>query len=635
MIIDINRNDTITLNELPPSLKSYQRSQLSLMGFKRPLFDKKYHLSTNELDATLLKLVHYFDGESIPYELSKQCHERITGVRDQIQDLQKLRNAALDIKQGRIGKETIAEFNRSIHGIISRKLKPHQVSAAYHFYILKNAANFSVPGSGKTAVVLSVYEKLRRDGLVNLLFVVGPPSCFGPWRKEFELTLGRSPNFRVLAGANQALRQKEYYATKNDLADLYLTTYQTLLNDQNDVKNLFESSAAKVFLVIDEAHYMKRIQGNWATAVLWLAKFAKIRCVLTGTPVPKSYTDIFNIFDFLWPTNLALAESVKVQVKHFEDENKASEAKDLLRGQVGPLFYRVKKIDLGLTPPVFHDPYLIEMNNVERSIYDAIDRRIRSYAQEDYLKNIDVVRRLRRGRIIRLRQCISYARLLSESIEGYSEELVKESNIAKSIINYDELEEPGKVTFLIKFLKKFRDERKKVVIWGHFVKTLEFLKEKLEKQNLRCDLIYGKTPIEVEAYTDERTREKIRNEFVDPESGLDILLANPAACAESISLHKTCHNAIYYDLSYNCAQYLQSLDRIHRVGGSETVEAHYHFLQYRDTIEDDIKFNLDRKSQKMYELIDEDLAVYSLDMFEGDDDENAFERIYGETARRI
>ena len=75
---------------------------------------------------------------------------------------------------------------------------------------------------------------------------------------------------------------------------------------------------------------------------------------------------------------------------------------------------------------------------------------------------------------------------------------------------------------------------------------------------------------------------------MDPSSGLDVLIANPAAFAESVSLHKTCKHAIYYDLSYNCAQFLQSLDRTHRVGGSEEIESHYYFLQYKNSIDVDI-----------------------------------------------
>jgi len=128
--------------------------------------------------------------------------------------------------------------------------------------------------------------------------------------------------------------------------------------------------------------------------------------------------------------------------------------------------------------------------------------------------------------------------------------------------------------------------------------------------------------------SDEETRERIRDEFVDANSGLDILVANPAACAESISLHKTCYHAIYYDLSYNCAQYLQSLDRIHRVGGSEINQAHYYFLQYENTIDRDIKANLEQKAVKMYDIIDEDYGIYSLDMFEEDDEIKAYERLF-------
>jgi SNF2 family DNA or RNA helicase len=155
------------------------------------------------------------------------------------------------------------------------------------------------------------------------------------------------------------------------------------------------------------------------------------------------------------------------------------------------------------------------------------------------------------------------------------------------------------------------------------------IRDQITRLGCYCKLIYGDTPIEQTSLQSEESREKIRDEFVDPNSGLDILIANPAACAESISLHKTCYNAIYYDLSYNCAQYLQSLDRIHRVGGSETHQANYYFLQYKNTIDNDIKGNLERKAQKMYDLIEEDYSVYSMDMFDEDDEVDAYERLFG------
>ena len=119
---------------------------------------------------------------------------------------------------------------------IKRKLRDHQKKAAYHLFLLGNAANFSVPGSGKTSATLVVYEKLRLDGFVNTLFVIGPPACFGPWQQEFTDTLGRIPNCKILAGGEQNSRKLEYYNLGDNRGELYLTTFQTLLNDVSEIK---------------------------------------------------------------------------------------------------------------------------------------------------------------------------------------------------------------------------------------------------------------------------------------------------------------------------------------------------------------------------------------------------------------
>ena len=110
------------------------------------------------------------------------------------------------------------------------------------------------------------------------------------------------------------------------------------------------------------------------------------------------------------------------------------------------------------------------------------------------------------------------------------------------------------------------------------------------------------------------TRDKIIERFKDVGSGLDILIANPSACAESISLHRACSHAVYYDLSYNCAEYLQSLDRIHRVGGSEHKISFYHHLQYSDTIEPEILRNISEKAARMAEVLDVDFPYCYTDL---------------------
>ena len=514
----------------------------------------------------------------------------------------------------------------------TRKLKPHQLKAAFHLYLIHNGANFSVPGSGKTSVVLSVYEKLKEEGKANVLFVVGPPACFGPWKNEFVETLGRKPKQKVLAGGDKGSRKSEYFASSDNKLELYLTTFQTLINDQKEINTFFSQKGIKAFLVIDEAHYIKQVNGNWASAVLNIAKHAKFRCILTGTPIPKSFSDIYNLFDFLWPQNETIESSSRIKLQTLEKSNRIDEAKEILETKIGPLFYRVRKDDLGLMPAKFHDPIILSMNKYEKIIYDAIERKIKHYAMDDYLQNIDFIDKLKRGRMIRLRQSVSYLHLLIKAIENYDEDILENEKDLRYIIrDYDKLELPAKLQYLTSKVQELQKQKQKVVIWTNFVGTIEKLEKYFNKKlGLYCRSIYGKTPIEQSTIPDELTREEIRDEFVNPKSGLDILIANPAACAESISLHKTCHNAIYYDLTYNCAQYLQSLDRIHRVGGSETVEANYYFLQYENTIDQDILSNLRRKAERMSRIIDQDYKIYSLDMFDDEDDElKAYDRLFG------
>ena len=146
---------------------------------------------------------------------------------------------------------------------------------------------------------------------------------------------------------------------------------------------------------------------------------------MTGTPIPKSFSDIYNLFDFLWPENETIESGTRIKLQSLEKSDKIDEAKEILESRVGPLFYRVRKKDLGLTKPKFHDPIILSMNKYEKTIYDAIEKQIRAYSMDDYLLNIDFVNKLKRGRIIRMRQTVSYLPLLNKAIESYDENIFK------------------------------------------------------------------------------------------------------------------------------------------------------------------------------------------------------------------
>ena len=183
----------------------------------------------------------------------------------------------------------VTDFLSFLEDQIPRSLKEHQCKAALHLLSTINGANFSVPGSGKTTVVLTVFEKLRSQGQIDSLFVVGPPSCFGPWRTEYQDVLGTAPSYEILAGGDIEVRRMKYLVNQESVADLYLTTFQTLQRDWKQVQVLFERQGMKFYFVVDEAHYVKQLGGAWASAVLHVARHASRRVVLTGTPFPQSF----------------------------------------------------------------------------------------------------------------------------------------------------------------------------------------------------------------------------------------------------------------------------------------------------------------------------------------------------------
>lgn len=610
-------------------IRGQHYSQLALWGFQLEREPRSFVSRDREARTILARVLRYLSSNQIPLTLSANVKIIESAIASARQTLDAASAAGRAFKAGTADPESSRELRQFLRTQIRRPLKDHQVKATIHLLSVRNGANFSVPGSGKTTVILSAFGFLRARREVDALFVVGPLSCFSPWRTEYEKVIGQPPRFEQLAGGDIESRRFAYGAGQAQLADLYLTSFHTLQRDCNEVKSLFTGAKGRFALVVDEAHYIKQLDGAWSTSVKRVAAHAHVRWILTGTPFPHSYIDAFNYFDVLWPDSSPISTDDRIRITGALKRNEHKEAAELLSTRIGPLFYRVKKADLHLSKQDFRQPTLITMNQHERRIYDAIVQRIRQLSTEEEFVDFELLLRLRRGRMMRLRQCVSYARLLSTAVASYEEDLVtKNPTLSESIRRYDDLEVPAKLTYALKLVGQLRAKGEKVVIWSNFVETLKLLHRSLVTNGHRSALIYGETPTEAVDDVDVFTRDTIIAQFTNVAGSVDVLVANPAACAESISLHTTCSRAIYYDLSYNCAQYLQSLDRIHRVGGSETKVPHYHFLQYEDTIDQDILINLRRKARNMSAVIDRDYPVYSLDMFTDEDELAAYERLF-------
>jgi len=583
------------------------RFQIEYYGFKSET-ESLLVFKAQQKSIAIAELIKYLESNNFIVDLCHESKKILKIITTNNQDFTNKINELKLIKDNLDSNEYI-NFFKNIN-YLKRELKDHQKKSFFHLCKAKCAANFSVPGSGKTAVVLAFYEKLKLENKVDALFVIGPRNCYHSWNTEFNLTLSRNPKLKILDESQQ--QRKKIYET-NLTSELYACHFATLTND---IEYLQKFILNKNFLiVIDEAHNIKKIGGKWSSAILKLGNLSEYKVILTGTPMPQDFKDFYNYLDFLYEKNEIISSYEKAQIEVFMENKKFDEATVLINSKIYPFFSRVTKKQLNLSKPNFLNPYYIKMNPIEDKIHQAIITKIRFFSKKDYLKkkNLNLIRSIQKARMIRLRQTCSYVRNLitaiPEDIIQGDENLLEGEDLQSLISTYDLKEKPAKLLKLKSIVINLIKNNKKVIIWSTFLKTIELIKKELESEKINIKEITGKTKLE--------DRENIKDEFNDNSSKLEVIIANPQACSESISLHKSCQNAIYYDLNYNTAEFLQSLDRIHRVGGSEDNPVYYHFLQYENSIDIKVHKRVFEKADRQMQVIESENLTFS-----HSDDEN-------------
>jgi SNF2 family DNA or RNA helicase len=112
----------------------------------------------------------------------------------------------------------------------------------------------------------------------------------------------------------------------------------------------------------------------------------------------------------------------------------------------------------------------------------------------------------------------------------------------------------------------------KVIVWTSFRKNVRTLRARYK--DLGALMLFGEIPIE--------ERNNVISKFMSfPQ--FRILIANPAAAKEGLTL-TSANNAIYLDRNFKMDDYLQSQDRIHRIG--QTKKCTITKLVAKDTIDE-------------------------------------------------
>lgn len=567
-------------------------------------FDEKANLYVfNDIDDIVKTSRVIQDTVSFLAKRGKSCN--LDGFSNTIlNDSTKSGSDFVDSSMKGLAVKNSGQISLTLPVDFKRTLLPYQIKSVKHLVEVGHAANFSVPGSGKTTITYAAFSMWKNSGIVDKIMVVGPRSSFMPWEEEFEECFGKKPKSLRL-DRNAMLRIVDNAENK----ELILTTYQLMSNYTNEIIDLLTNY--KFLLVLDESHHVKRLNGGlWASSALKIAPYATRRAILSGTPMPQSPNDLWTQLTFLWPYKNLLGDSTTYK-RQTQKQNGIGSFID----RISPFYTRIKKNDLSLKEPKF-EKKLVPLNKYQRIIYEAIAAKTL-----EEIESMDERAKLhiwRRNKIIRLLQAASNPSLLNEFSEEYKIPPISGEGLPVSVLieNYSNYEIPTKLVKAAEIARQIMASGEKVIVWTAFIHNIKTLQNVL-LQDLNPLVIFGDIPKD-ENEDDEVNREKIISEFkndIKPR----VLIANPSSLAESVSLHKNekgnvvCKNAIYVDRTFDAGQYVQSLDRIHRIGLDPTTEVKYTILIGQGTVDEVIEDRLNEKIRVMFEALNDDFSVLNLE----------------------
>jgi len=498
-----------------------------------------------------------------------------------------------------------------------RRLYGRQLLSAFHLAFAQNACNFSVPGAGKTSVVLAAYAYLAAlpsedPKHVDHLLVVGPLSAFKAWEDEFTEVFARAPRSRRIAGFTPQAEREAYlrgisYAERG--IEMTLTTYATLASTAPDFQRFLGLPGRRAMVVLDEAHNIKRSDGVWATAALDLAPHAGARVVLTGTPAPNGYEDLLNLFRFIYPNRDVVGFSPSALRAMTDGAMKSAVPR--LKQQLRPFFTRIRKVDLDLSP-AHETRELVPLSSLHETIYTGVERAIMPQIRAGSGAGSSLVR----ARLMRLRQAAVNPALLLRPLEEEGlfdieggDFSMGEMEVADMVSRFDPGRDLIRLQALTNIARAAVADQGKLVIWSYFLGNLQLLKRSLAGAAGFVEVVTGATPV-LSAWGefeegDPTTREAIIDRFHRP-GETAILIANPQAVGESISLHKAARTAIYFDRDFNAGRFIQSKDRIHRYSPKPLGDVQYHFMMGEGTIDQTIDQRLTQKEERLSDLVDSD-----------------------------
>ncbi|HEX4350696.1 MAG TPA: DEAD/DEAH box helicase, partial [Verrucomicrobiae bacterium] len=387
-------------------------------------------------------------------------------------------------------------------------------------------------GLGKTLQTLTWLAWLKERHLKNPKpsLVICPASVLHNWRREAEKF---TPDMKVLVLESGAARHN--LRKQIPQHDIIVTNYALL---RRDLEEFHKFSFRAV--ILDEAQFIKNPGAQVTQSVKQLKCEHKI--ALTGTPLENRLLDLWSIVDFIQPGYLGNQEQF-LDTYEPRGENAESEqriARRRLSAKLRPLLLRrLKKHVAKDLPDRIEERRDCPLGDEQRKLYLAELRRSRDQVMKAVeTQGLNKSKMHVLAALTRLRQVCCHPSLVGSDTAS------------------------GKTDTLFELLDTLVADGQKVLVFSQFVQMLQILEKECHARNIHTHMLTGQT----------KDRQSVVSEF-QKETGACVFLLSLRAAGTGLNLTNASY-VVLYDPWWNPAVEAQAIDRSHRIGQTQTVNAY-------------------------------------------------------------
>lgn len=451
-----------------------------------------------------------------------------------------------NLKISRWGDRLIAETSKVVSIVkvgIEETYDVHMLGKHHNFI----ANGLVVHNTGKTLTALKILEKNRKTLKTNHKFkvlVLAPLSVTRNWEREIA-TFYDYPYSTFLVSGQSKLKKLKIIKDFNKAAplnqDIFLLLNIESLRSKEYLRALLDSGID--YIIADESHNFKSPNSLQTKNFLGLIDKLQIkyRYLLTGTPAPQGYIDLWSTLYALKVTNdpfyvwrskhfIDVKAKDKGSSKYYPLYVLSKESTSVIQKQLADCSFSAKKSEVLDLPPL-----------VKIKRYYKLDESLQEHYNTmlEYMFCID-----KEGNELNASNILSRTLRLQQIICG----IVGEQYVENS-----------RLEVLKNLIEEIRNQNNtaQILIWTVFSPTYKLIGKLCIELGLKVGFITGK-----EAAID---RQKYIDAFQDKQ--LDVLISHPKAGGVGINL-TAAEYMIYYSKGYSLTDDLQSEARNYR-GGSE------------------------------------------------------------------